>query len=94
MTTLETLSVGTPIVSLAGDYYAHRATSAMMIRMGFEELVAADPAEYAEIACQLLSNQNLLRGLRKEVLERFHNGSLTDVPSFTKSLESQVSSFF
>ncbi|MCG8651095.1 MAG: tetratricopeptide repeat protein, partial [Pirellulales bacterium] len=33
MTSLECLSVGTPILSLCGDYYAHRTTSAMMMRL-------------------------------------------------------------
>lgn len=90
MTTLETLSVGTPIVSLAGKYYAHRATSAMMIRLGMEELVASDEDEYVEIACQLLRNPDLLRGLRGELLERFFSSPLTDVPSFTQTLETEL----
>ncbi|WP_197451346.1 tetratricopeptide repeat protein [Rosistilla oblonga] len=90
MTTLETLSVGTPIVSLAGKYYAHRATSAMIIWLGMEELVASDEDEYVEIACQLLRSPDLLRGLRGELLERFFNSPLTDVPGFTQALETEL----
>jgi len=54
MTSLECLAVGTPIVSCCGSYYAHRATSAMMMRMNLHELVASDAEEYEEIAVQLL----------------------------------------
>ena len=90
MTTLESLSVGTPIVSLAGDYYAHRATSAMLLRIGLHELVAADTAEYVEIACQLLSNVQLLRNLRNDVRERFHRSSICDVAGFTRAMEQAI----
>ncbi|TWU57270.1 hypothetical protein Poly59_01770 [Rubripirellula reticaptiva] len=38
MTSFECLSVGTPVVSCCGDYYAHRATSAMMMRMGLHQI--------------------------------------------------------
>ncbi|MGB7345718.1 MAG: hypothetical protein WBD20_15995, partial [Pirellulaceae bacterium] len=88
MTSLECLSVGTPIVSCCGDYYAHRATSAMMMRMGLFELVAADADEYAEIAVQLLYDLPSLRAMRSVVDERFRDSTLADPVGLTRELES------
>ena len=90
MTSLECLSVGTPIVSCCGDFYAHRATSAMMMRMGLYELVAGDPDEYAEIAVQLLYDLGSLRELRRTVEERFRSGPLTDPLGLTREIEARI----
>ena len=87
MTTLETLSVGTPIVSLCGEYYAHRATSAMLMRLGLEELVAESENEYCELASQLIGDLDSLRELRAEVAERFYGSPLVSPASFAAELE-------
>ncbi len=87
MTSLECLSVGTPIVSCCGDYYAHRATSAMMMRMGWFPLVAGDAEEYAEIAVQLLYDLQSLREMRQEIQERFHSSTLTEPAGLANELE-------
>ncbi|WP_186775164.1 O-linked N-acetylglucosamine transferase family protein [Allorhodopirellula solitaria] len=88
MTSLECLCVGTPIISCCGDYYAHRATSAMFIRMGLQELVADDSDEYVEIAVELLHDREGLKGLRAEVWNRFHHGALTNPHGLAGELES------
>jgi predicted O-linked N-acetylglucosamine transferase (SPINDLY family) len=88
MTSLECLSVGTPILSCCGDYYAHRATSAMMLRMGMHELVAASVDEYIELAVELLHQVDELRNMRQEILHRFYESPLTDVDGLTRELES------
>ncbi|WP_210421352.1 O-linked N-acetylglucosamine transferase, SPINDLY family protein [Roseimaritima ulvae] len=90
MTSLECLAVGTPIVSCCGDYYAHRATSAMMMRMGLHELVAEDAEEYVEIAVQLLEDLEWLRQLRAGVRERFYHSPLTDPVGLTRELEAKL----
>ncbi len=88
MTSLECLAVGTPVLSCSGEYYARRATSAMLMRMRLHELVAGDPQEYAEIAVQLLHELPVLRDLRATILQRFHGGPLTDPEGLTRELES------
>ena len=90
MTSLETLSVGTPIVSKAGEYYAHRATSAMVERIGFPELVARTNEEYVEIACQILNDAKGLRALKSHVRSRFHEGALVNTREFTQQLETAI----
>jgi predicted O-linked N-acetylglucosamine transferase (SPINDLY family) len=90
MTSLETLSVGTPVVSLAGDYYAHRATSAMQYRLGFSELVGANSEEYAEICVQLIRDPDGLRALRPMISERFFHSDLTKPAVIMSDLEKQI----
>ncbi len=90
MTSLECLCVGTPIVSRCGSYYAHRATSAMMMRLGFPQLVAEDDQEYIEIAVQLLQDLPLLRSLRGCIRERFYQSPLTDPAGLIRELETRL----
>ncbi len=87
MTSLECLAVGTPIVSLCGEYYAHRATSAMMLRLGFPELVATSTEEYVEIASQLLANPDEIRLLKEEIKERFHSSVFASPKPWVRELE-------
>ncbi|MGV3483261.1 MAG: hypothetical protein ACO1RT_02450 [Planctomycetaceae bacterium] len=93
MTSLECLAVGTPIVSCCGAYYAHRATSAMMMRMNLHELVASDPEEYEEIAVQLLYDLESLRNLRSVIRERFYHSTLTDPFGLARELEEKMMSW-
>ncbi len=93
MTSLECLSVGTPIVSCIGKYYAHRATSAMMMRLALHELIATTPEEYVEIAVQLLTDLSSLRELRQVVKERFYASPLTDPAGLASELESVYQSW-
>jgi predicted O-linked N-acetylglucosamine transferase (SPINDLY family) len=87
MTSLECLSVGTPILSKCGEYYAHRATSAMMMRMGLYELVAESSKEYAEIAVELMHNRQTLADLRQTVYECYLASPLRDPTALTRELE-------
>ncbi len=93
MTSLECLSVGTPTLSCCGDFYAHRATSAMMIRMGIQELVAETAAEYSEIAVELLHHMDDLRALREQVRESFYASALADPAGLVRELESIYSNW-
>jgi predicted O-linked N-acetylglucosamine transferase (SPINDLY family) len=87
MTSLESLSVGTPLVSLCGEYYAQRATSAMMMRLDLHELIASDQDEYVELAVQLLADLPALRELRPEIRDRFHTSELVNPKKFVNELE-------
>lgn len=86
MTTLDCLSVGTPVVSLLGEFYVQRATSAMFLRNGFDELVAQDVDEYIQIVVSLVQNRERLPAIRKSLKESYRSGSMSDVGSFASNL--------
>ena len=90
MTSLECLSVGTPVLSLAGDFYAHRATSAMMMRLGMIELVAETQESYVELATQLLADPEMLRQMRFDLADAFHKSDLVNTKQFVSEWESKL----
>ncbi len=62
----------------------------MRMRMEMHELVAESPAEYTEIAVQLLYDLPSVLGLREESHSRFHDVPLTDPKRLTSELESVI----
>ena len=82
MTSLECLSVGTPILAKAGQYYPHRSTSAILEKIGMHELTTDSVEEYEEVAVQLLKDMELLKEMRQLVRRQFYSSDLVDVEGF------------
>jgi len=86
-TTLECLTAGTPVLSLAGEFYARRVTSALMLRLGFTQLVTSSIEEYIGRAVELGRNVAGLSSLRPKLREAFRASSICNVPGFVAELE-------
>lgn len=56
-TSIQAFSIGTPIVTLPGDYNYGRATSAYYKIMGFEDLIATNKQEYINLAIKLATDK-------------------------------------
>jgi protein O-GlcNAc transferase len=67
---LEAFSVGAPIVTLPGRFQRGRHTQAMYKKMGILECIAADAADYVEIAVRLACDKNHARDVKRRILER------------------------
>lgn len=52
-TSYETFAVGTPLVTLPGDFLRSRITQALYRRMEIDDLIAASPEEFIELAVRL-----------------------------------------
>ena len=50
------LSVGTPIVTMPGEYLPSRMTAGLYKQMGIDSLTATDPTSYAEIAVRVAND--------------------------------------
>lgn len=87
MTSLETLSMGVPLITLAGETYSRRASSALLMRLGFDDLVATTVHEYVETAVELARSGQILERLRSDLRERFLKGEICDVKGFVAELE-------
>jgi predicted O-linked N-acetylglucosamine transferase (SPINDLY family) len=70
-TTLEALSVGSPIVTLPHAFMRGRVTAAMMRQMGATEGIAATPDEYVAKALRLAAD----RDYRSETVRALKEGS-------------------
>jgi predicted O-linked N-acetylglucosamine transferase (SPINDLY family) len=67
-TTLDSLSVGLPVVTLPGDFMRGRQSMAMLEMLDVSALVAKDSDDYVRIVLDLLSRANMRVGLRARLL--------------------------
>ncbi|MCC6302915.1 MAG: hypothetical protein IT489_08970, partial [Gammaproteobacteria bacterium] len=86
-TTCETLWMGIPVVSLAGESSVARSGLALLSSLGLQELVANDVADYVRIASELARDPQRLSRLRQEIPTRFDASPLRDEAAFTRDLE-------
>ncbi|MBK9132674.1 MAG: tetratricopeptide repeat protein [Gammaproteobacteria bacterium] len=86
-TTCETLWMGIPVVSLAGQTSVARSGLALLKAVGLEELVAHDVAGYVRIATDLARDPARLDRLRRDIPARFDASPLRDEAAFTRDLE-------
>jgi predicted O-linked N-acetylglucosamine transferase (SPINDLY family) len=84
---LETLTMSVPVITLCGETYVRRASSALMMRLGLNDLVAHTPEEYVNLAVELANNGSLLKELRLGLRERFFSSDICDVAGFVAELE-------
>jgi len=69
-TSLESFSVGTPIVTLPTEFQRGRHTSGMYRKMGFTECIAADGEDYVGIAVRLGTESDYRQHAKNEILRR------------------------
>lgn len=69
-TTLEAFSVGTPVVTLPGQFQRGRHTLGMYRKMKIEDCVAHDPADYAKRAVRLTTDKKFRKVISSKIVER------------------------
>jgi len=67
-TSLDALSVGTPIVTLPGRFMRGRQSMAMLSRLGVAELIAGDRQSYVAKALQVAAEPDYRRALTQRIL--------------------------
>ncbi len=68
--TYEALAMGTPIVTLPGEFMRGRVTHACYERMGIGDLTAGDTASYAELAIRAANDRAWRTTLSEKILQR------------------------
>ncbi len=86
-TTLHTLWMGVPVVTLEGQSELARGTSGMLNACHLTELVARSEEDYLRISVDLAKTPLRLVELRSQLRERLSNSSLGNAPLVTHSLE-------
>jgi protein O-GlcNAc transferase len=91
---MDTLWMGVPLVTLAGDRFSSRMGVTILTNAGLSELIAADEAQYVEIAAALASDDGRLRSLRHNLRERVMQSPLMDQAAFARDMEAAYRSMW
>jgi predicted O-linked N-acetylglucosamine transferase (SPINDLY family) len=87
-TTLDTLSMGVPVVAMYGDRGIARGTYSILQSLGAHDLIARDADEYIDINCRLARSPDWRNRLRATLRDRMRTSTLMDAAQFTADLES------
>ncbi|MGA3068504.1 MAG: tetratricopeptide repeat protein [Tepidisphaeraceae bacterium] len=87
-TSLDSLWMGVPIVTLPGQTVMGRAGLTQLTNLGLPELIADSPGGYVQIVSTLASDLPRLSQLRQTLRQRMLKSPLCDAESFTREMES------
>jgi predicted O-linked N-acetylglucosamine transferase (SPINDLY family) len=86
-TSFDAFWMGIPTVTLIGKTVVGRAGWSQLCNLGLQELAAATPEEYVEIAVRLARDVPRLQALRAGLRERMRASPLMDGVRFARSVE-------
>jgi len=86
-TTFESLWMGVPVVTLAGDHMAARWGASILRAAGLDELITDSQAAYVATATALAGDRSRLAGLRSTLRERVAASPLCDGPRAARHFE-------
>jgi protein O-GlcNAc transferase len=87
-TSLDSLWMGVPVVTLAGQTVVGRAGVSQLNNLHLRTLIARTPDEYVAIASTLAADLPALRALRLALRQRMQRSPLMDSPRFARNIES------
>ncbi|MBX3415486.1 MAG: tetratricopeptide repeat protein [Pirellulales bacterium] len=67
-TTYEALALGTPVVTLPGDFLRSRISLALYTKMGCMDCVVRTPDQYVDLAVKLGTDRSYREGVRRSIL--------------------------
>jgi predicted O-linked N-acetylglucosamine transferase (SPINDLY family) len=85
-TTLEALTMGVPVVTLAGNTHAARVGVSILTHLGAEDLIAQTPQQVLEICAALAQDLPLLAEIRATLRDRLLASPLTNGPGFAERM--------
>lgn len=87
LTTLESLWMGVPVVTLPGELFSSRHSLTHLMNAGLSEFVASSREEYIEIASNLANDLGYLSELRKGMRDQVAASPVCDGFEFTTNLQ-------
>jgi protein O-GlcNAc transferase len=87
-TSLDSLWMGVPVVTLVGRSAVSRAGWCQLSNLGIGELAATTPDQFVKISVELAIDLPRLAQLRSTLRRRMEQSPLMDAPKFTRNIES------
>ena len=84
---LDSLWMGVPVVTLVGNTVVGRAGVSQLTNLGLTEFIARTPDEYVAKTLALAADRPRLRELRQTMRERMLASPLTDAARFARNIE-------
>lgn len=86
-TTLDSLWMGVPVLTLVGETPAGRAGWSQLCNLGLKHLAATSERDYIKIAQQVAADLPGLAVLRRELRDRMRRSPLMDAARFARNIE-------
>jgi predicted O-linked N-acetylglucosamine transferase (SPINDLY family) len=86
-TSLDSLWMGVPVVTLVGQTAVARAGWCQLSNLGLIELAAHTPEQYVQIAVELAGDLPRLAEMRSTLRRRMEQSPLMDAPAFARDIE-------
>ena len=86
-TTLDSLWMGVPVVTLVGNTVVGRAGCSQLMNLDLAELIASTPEAFVEIATRLAADRVRLGELRRTLRSRMERSPLMDAKRFARDIE-------
>lgn len=86
-TTFDSLLMGVPVITLAGEHHAARVGASILTRIGLDDLVATTREEYLDTAGQLAKDVRRLLELKQTLRGRLFHSVLCDATGFAGGME-------
>jgi protein O-GlcNAc transferase len=86
-TSMDTLWMGVPLVTLAGEHFGSRMGVSILSNVGLLELIAQNTDEYVTIATDLAQDRNRLKAIRQNLRDRFAASPAMDKERFSRNMD-------
>ena len=86
-TASDSVRMGVPIVTLAGQSFASRVAASILSAVNMQELIVNTPEDYKHLAIRLGSDRGYLQSIKKELETNLLQSPLFDSVTFTRDLE-------
>lgn len=86
-TTLDSMWMGVPVITLVGDAPAGRAGWSQLNNLGLEQLAATSEAGFVRLAGEVCGKLDELAGLRASLRDRLAHSPLSDGAAFARHVE-------
>ncbi len=89
-TTCQSLWMGVPVVTMAGEHFMSRMGASLLRNVGLDSLVTRDPEAFATAARNLAGDLDALEALRRDLRSRFEASPICDGPRAARELQAGI----